>query len=148
MSITKLFLALGDYWWFFDYELLSLIINRHCMELKPELELYITSFKEYCERRICEVPIDVFKERGDEYNLYVKCDHNFDKNTLSDVKDIEGKLSDLLETELYLLGVEEGCVKLVFTNLCAITSPLTLKQMEELKELKVIHLILCTLMKK
>ena len=137
-SINDLFLKLRNYWSFFDYEFLSVIIDRHCLELKPDLKDYVSSFKEYCKRRICEVPADVFSKRtDDEYNLYVKCDHNFDKNTLDDVKKMELKLSNLLDTDLYLLGVEEGCIKLVFKSLCAIATPLSDRQVDELKNLQI-----------
>ena len=140
-SIMDLFFELRKYWSFFDYEFLSVIIDRYCLELKPDLKDYVSSFKEYCKRRICEVPANVFSKRtDDEYNLYVKCDYNFDKNTLDDVKKMELKLSNLLDTDLYLLGVEEGCIKLVFNSLCAISTPLSNEQVDELKSLGIFRL--------
>ena len=136
-DVRELFLELWNYWSFFDYEFLSIIIDRFCSDLKSELQAYISSFKEYCERRICEIPSDVFKKReDDDYNLYVKCDHNFDKDTVKNVKDLECHLSDLLDTELYLLGVEEGCLKLQFSCFCSISTPLNPKTLKELKILR------------
>ncbi len=140
-TIAGLFFELRKYWSFFDYEFLSVIINRHCPELKSELNEFVSSFKEFIKRRVCEVPADVFKKReDDEYNLYVKYSHDFDKITMEDVKQLEYKLSDLLGTDLYLLEVEEGCIRLVFYSSCAITTSLNTEQIEDLKELGVSRL--------
>lgn len=116
-KINKLFYQLSDYWSFFDYELLCLIIKRHCPELKPELSGYEADFKCYCQRRICELPIDVFKtKREHKNNLYIKTDKNFDKLTINEVKVLECKISRLLNTDLYFLSYHEGCVKLEFQS--------------------------------
>ncbi len=139
-NMKDLFLELADYWTFFDYEFLRLIIGRHCQELTPELTEYESSFKEYCKRRLCELPDDVFANTGDKSNLYMKIDRNFTTSTLEDVKKLGCKLSLLLDTDLCLLKVEKGCIKLTFNSLCAISSPLTPEQIETLKELKVMHL--------
>ena len=140
-SITDLFIELWSYWSFFDYEFLSVIVNRHCSELTKELRKYVFSFKEYCERRICEVPVRIFDRSGEiEYKLYVKCDHKFDKNTLKDVKELECQSSDLLDTDLGLLGAEEGCMKLVFNSLCAISTPLKPEQVEAISKLGILRL--------
>ena len=142
-TIKELFLALCDHWSFFDYELLRLIINGSCTELCGEMEDYIAEFKKYCQRRLCEIPVDVFKTRPDETNnLYVKCDKTFDKITLEEAKELELRLSKLLDTELYLLRVEEGCVQLVFRSLCDLSMkfPLSQLQKEQLSEMKILRL--------
>ena len=143
-TIKALFLALFDHWSFFDYEILWLIISRFCTELRREMEDYIAEFKIYCQRRLCEIPVDVFKTRPDDTNnLYVKCDKTFDKITLEEAKELELRLSKLLDTELYLLRVEEGCVQLVFRSLCDLSTkfPLHKLQKKQLFEMKILHLI-------
>ena len=131
------------YWSFFNYDLLALIIRRHCPELLPNLENYISEFKKYCQRRLCEVPADIFESRSDEKNnLYVKLDHYFDKITAKEAKDLERRLSKLLATELYLLRIEEGCVQLVFSSLCDLkqTFLLSAQQKAELSQMKILQL--------
>ena len=140
-SITKLFLELRNYWSFFDYEFLGVIIKSHCPELMSELAEYVSCFKKYCERRIYEVPVNAFGKEGDiKSKLYVKCDDNFDESTVGDVKELESRLSDLLSTKLYLLSVKEGCIKLVFNSLCDITVPVTVKQTQQLKKLGILSI--------
>lgn len=140
-SITELFKKLCSCWSFFNYKFLEVIIKGHCSDLKIELSKYITSFKKYCKRRICEVPVNVFNSNAKvEHKLYVKCDKKFDKNTLEDVEELECQLSHLLETELYLLGIEEGCLKLIFNDLCTIATPLSPKQVDELQRLGILRL--------
>ncbi len=55
-NINEAFLTLNKFWSFFECDILSSIIDGFCSELKTELEDYISSLKEYCKRRICEVP--------------------------------------------------------------------------------------------
>ena len=142
-TIHKLFLKMADYWSFFDYEFLSLIIDGFCTELQADMARYELDFKEYCQHRLCEIPADVFQTRPNEKNnLYVKCDHYFDKITLKEAKALELRLSELLDAELYLLRVKEGCVQLVFGSLCDLNTkfPLNHLQKKGLYEMKILHL--------
>ena len=142
-TIHKLFLKMTDHWSFFDYEFLGLIIDRFCTELQADMARYELEFKKYCQRRLCEIPADVFQTRPNEKNnLYVKCDHYFDKITLKEAKELEERLAKLLDTELYLLRVEEGCVQLVFGSLCDLSSkfPLNQLQREQLSDMKILRL--------
>lgn len=139
-SIHSLFLMLGDILSFFDYEFLGLIIKRCCQELTSDLEVYKSELRQYCSRRIIEVPEHIINSRkANESSLFVKCDKSFDDITLNDIKDLELRLSDLLMADLYLLGVENGCTQLVFDITTPIT-PLTNQQKEQLTVMKVLKL--------
>ena len=117
-SIKTIFLKLSDYWSFFDYEFLGMIISHYCQSLIANLDSYIEHFKAYCQRRLCEIPIDVFKtKQAHKNNLYIKCDENFEEFKLIDLKTIEIKLSKLLDKELYILRIDEGCIEVVFNSL-------------------------------
>ena len=135
VEITNLFIKLSDHWSFFDYELIDLIIRRHCPELVDEMKAYKSALKTYCLRRVVEVPADAFKmEDADETRLFVKCDKSFEKIILEDIKDLESRLSALLDTDLYLLKVDDGCTELVFDTMCPIPA-LTKSQRSLLSEM-------------
>ena len=109
----------GNYWSFFNYELLKTIIK--CFggpQLRAELDEYISKFKVYCKRRVSEVPRDsltgghTHKQSGSIFK--VKLDDIFDI-TLEKIKEIQDRLYLTLNKEpLLLANVEEGCIELTF----------------------------------
>ena len=142
-KISNLFYVLSEYWSFFDYEFLALIIERHCPELKTELDKYVDSLKTFCRRRLCEIPSDIFETtKGRKNNLYVKCGQEVYKMKLETAKDLEHKLSELLDTELYLLHVQEGRVEIIFDSYCNLNDkiPLSNQQNKQLSEMGVTSL--------
>ena len=57
----------GDYWSFFNYELLEKLIRHFCAgsaTLIEKLQSYISDFKKYCQRRVSEVPHGTLKSEG------------------------------------------------------------------------------------
>ena len=142
-TIRKLFCALSEYWSFFDYEFLSVIIERHCPELKSHLNNYEADFKTFCKRRLCEIPSDIFRtKKGHRNNLYVKYNQSVYQMKLETAQKLELKLSALLKTTLYLLEVNEGCVELVFDSFCNLDEifPLSSRIKEQLGRMGVIKL--------
>ena len=144
IKILDLFCALSDYWSFFDYEFLGLIIERHCPELLSELKKYEDQLKMFCHRRLCEIPKDIFKtKKGHKNNLYVKYNQKVNQMKLETAKELELKLSELLDTELHLLEVQEGCVELVFHSHCDLNKNIPLRRYQQLqltREMEVIQL--------
>ena len=115
----------GNYWSFFNYELLENIVNCFCGEtsLVAELDQYISKFKVYCQRRVSEVPHGSLKSNGEHANqqsqtiFNVKMDKMFsiEETNLEMIKDIQYKLQTILNVEpLQLVDVEDGCIKLTF----------------------------------
>ena len=141
MEITELFLKLlKHYLSFFDYEFVGMIIERHCPELIDDLEAYKSALKIYCKRRVVEVPSNVFEREGaDETCLFVKCDKAFESIILDDIKALESRLSNFLDTDLFLLRVDDGCTELVFDAMCPIP-PLTQSQRCQLTEMGILKL--------
>ena len=136
-TISDLFCALSEYWSLFDYEFLAVIIKRHCPELQSELDVYEDQFKTFCKRRLCEIPCDTFKTKTKQKKkLYVKYNKKVDEITLETAKKLEHKLSELLETELYLLEVQEGCVELVFYSLSELDENIPLHKYQQLQLIK------------
>ena len=148
-DLTEALIKASDYWSFFDYETLTSIISFYCkndVDLQQEAESYISNFGKYCQRRLCEVPIDNFETeiRKKTIKLYVKMDETFTVPTtpLNNVKKIARKLSSLLGTSLSLLKIEDGCIKLIFSCLRKINLlfPLNSQQEEDLLKMGVLKL--------
>jgi hypothetical protein len=135
ISIDDLFSLLYDHLSFFDYNLIELIVQRYCLELSKDLEDYAKNLKEYCKRRVVEVPADVFKGKdADDSSLFVKCDKSFEKVIFEDIRNLQSRLSALLGVDLFLLGVDEGCTELVFEAMSPVFS-LTVSQRDQLAEM-------------
>jgi hypothetical protein len=139
MSITEFFSKLHDHLTFFDYKFIELIIQRYCPELSMDLKDYARDLKEYCKRRVVEVPADVFKEKDvDDNSLFVKCDRSFEEVIFEDILNLESTLSALLEVDLFLLRVDDGCTELVFEVMCPV-SPLTESQRDQLTDMGILQ---------
>lgn len=110
----------GNYWTFFNYGLLESIINAYCKQLITELQSYITDFKEFCKRRIYEVPRDVLQAElppSDAQNiLCVKVEDDFSvAKPFSEFLQVEHNISKIVGIEhLHLVHVKEGCIELTF----------------------------------
>lgn len=111
----------GNYWTFFNYELLESVVNTYCKEdelITVDLDSYITSFKSYCERRLYEVPSPSLKtdmpNSGPMLKFHIKLDKNFDVS-VNDIKNIQHVISKLLDIKhLHLIDVTAGCIELTF----------------------------------
>ena len=113
----------GNYWSFFNYELLEAIIRCFCEKtsLVEELEDYKAKFRFYCKRRLSQVPRESLKVNSEQMDqksvVYVKMDETFciEKSNLAMIKDIQCKLQTILKVEtLHLVDVKSGCIELVF----------------------------------
>ncbi len=76
MDHTLTPLTCYDFWSFFDYKILGAIITSFCFDLKPDFDVYVLNFKEYCNRRVCEVPDDSYSTKlsksEEKKNLHIK----------------------------------------------------------------------------
>ena len=109
----------GNYWSFFNYELLASIIKCFCREthLITELDEYVSEFKNYCQRRISEVPHGSLCGEQPQSTFKVKLDDTFhvERIKLQKLKDIQYQLEQILKMEpLQLVNVEKGCIELTF----------------------------------
>ena len=144
-DLNEAFVKAKKVWSFFDFETVKKIIKSFFIDdfdLQVELRSYESYFKIYCQRRLCDVPIDFLLR--DEVptkitNVHVKVDETFNNIQLEKVKVIEQKLSHLLGTDLYLLDVKDGCKELIFNCFCKINAKFPLKE-EDLLELGVLRL--------
>ncbi len=145
--ISKAIRVLYHFWSFFDYEILEVIITSCCCELKSDFDEYVSSFKKYCRRRVCEVPDDSYpkdlSESEQKKILYIQIDQNFineiERMKMEDLKVIADNLRKVLETNLCILKIEDGSIILTFHCLheLDVLFPLSSKQEEKLQEIGV-----------
>ena len=109
------------YWTFFNYELLESTVHAFCKStnITGLLSLYITEFKEYCQRRLCEVPASAMNinipHSISSQAFCVKLDEHFSSTYVSNIKKVQTRLSKMLRiTIVNLITVAEGCVELTF----------------------------------
>lgn len=143
-DITGALDDMSDFWSFFDYEILSTIIES-CKDDRPDLKAklddYIREFTIFCKRRLCDVNVDAFKERKVHPNVNIKLDAVF-TIPVKDVKEIIAKLSTILHTSFCLVGVQKGCVELAYVCMHELHEifPLSDKQKQELSQIQVLKI--------
>lgn len=141
-SLEQIF-ACKNWYSFFDYEVLEVIIPTYCTKLGDDLKEYIRSFEAYCSRKLSEVP-SYFKSTsgGNNFIIRVKIKKEFSEITLSQLKEMENRLKKITKIHLNLLRFEEGCIVLAFESLCEEDDmlPLTKEEKKELFEMDVLRL--------
>ncbi len=148
--ISKAFEVLYNFWSFFDYKILGAIITSFCFDLKPDLDEYVLKFKEYCNRRVCEVPDDSYSTKlsksEEKKKLHIQIDQNFvdeiKKLKMKDLKDLSNILEDILDTHLQILKIEDGSIILTFHCLHEpdVLFPLSRRQEEKLQKIGVMRI--------
>ena len=117
-TLDKMFLAFRDYWSFFDYEILSLIISTFCNELEEEKNEYISTFNKFCKRKVSEVPtnfISILSEK--HYSISVIIVREFNSVTMTELKELEIKLRKITKIDLRLLRSKDGNLVIAFVSL-------------------------------
>lgn len=106
------------YWSFFNYDLLKKFVMYHFDEKSViicKMNTYISKFTRYCQRKMSEVPAEVFN--GDEPTAKickVKLDDKFCVSSpMCDILMMQNKIGKILNREdILLVGVDEGCIQL------------------------------------
>ena len=113
----------GKYWNFFNYELLENMIRCYCKEndqsIIVDLQKYISDFKNYCERRLSEVPAGVLTVNLagiTSKSFKIKLDEMFAIDSkLAVFKRVQYNIQKVLKMQpLFLVDVQSGCVELTF----------------------------------
>ncbi len=149
-DFNKVFDVLRNFWSFFHFKILGAIIKGFCKDLMPDFEEYVAKFKEYCNRRVCEVPDDSYSKGISESErkkiLYIQIDRNFIEEIktikLKDVKKLSEILEDILKTKLRVLEITDGSIILSFLCLheLDVLFPLSSTQVNQLQEIGVIYI--------
>ena len=121
-SIDRAFITLGEHMSFFNYEILSHIIEHlGSEEDKDNLAKYCSQFKTFCERKVFEVPPSVFYPSGQKRKnrkLFVVIGTEDLFRNLSDVKAAQRKIASLLGltvSTLQLKRIDLASIIIVFS---------------------------------
>ena len=118
-TVEEIFLVLKGHWSFINYGILEHIIKTcGTKEDKTNLQKYVHQLKEFCKRRIFEVPPHVYGSESKKQN-WTKLTFKLDKKvpTLEDIRETQRLIAQILDIEpstLYLCCVDEGCVQLLY----------------------------------
>ncbi len=111
------------YWTFFSYQFLASIINTLCRNraITVELKNYESSFRDYCQHKICEMPANLIKcatapSIDPNSLLLVKFDDTFSlSDPLNKVEKIQHEIEQLLDTDLNVIDLSvDGGIVLTF----------------------------------
>ena len=143
-EVSKILLKAFHYCSLFSFEIVKDIIDHlGTDDDKERLAKYEASFKDYCKRRLCEVPTEVLNPGGSgekkQTELYIKTDEIFEV-PLEKIYVIQSEISKILEKPIHLKGMKDGCVELIFYLLHELDEifPLNEKQMNLLKGIGVL----------
>ena len=146
-TIGTVWSIVGDYFSFFDYEVLEVIINTlGSEEDKEDFKDYKRDFEEYAKRRSRITKISSEGSCLDREKVLFKLDDLYDGCEFRCLKRLQKRLSNILklnEGVLKLLAIEDGCILLMFEIPDFISEsifPLSTEQESALQELGVTRL--------
>ncbi len=145
-TIADIWRIIGDYFSFFDYEIVDQITDSlGTAEDKEKMKLYKAYFIEYARRRLVKGKISS-STGEDTVTMIVKLDSSYDNCEMSRLKLFEWNLSSILnlnEGVLKLGKIDDGCIELTFLLPSFITSdifPLSSDQEHALQSQGVLQL--------
>ena len=147
-TVATVWNVIANYFSFFDYELLEMVIDILGTENdKQNIAAYKKDFETYARQRLFILPKHTTIPSKSEYeSVIVKLDSSYDGCTIRALKTLQTKLSAILglkEGVLQLLKVTDGCIQLVFKIpdfISHIIFPLSPDQESALTELGVTRL--------
>ncbi len=102
-DINDAFMVFSKFWSFFDYNILSLVIESLCSDLKPRLNEYTSSLREYCKRRVCEVPAADGEEQISHFQVDETFASEITRVKFENLKVLGSILGKLLGTNLLII---------------------------------------------
>ena len=131
-----------NYWSFFDYELLALIIENCCPGLNEKLSEYVTTFNVYCCRKVSEVPTNFTSMSRRHFVIRVRLGKEFSSLTMKEIKELETSLRKITQIDLSISKFELGSIVVVFLSLSEEDDmlPLSEEGKQKLLELGVLEL--------
>ena len=116
-SLSDIFRHLFKFISFFDFYLIKLLTRIFgSTSTKKRLKKYKKKFHDYCKRRICECPKDVFGKAEKSDKIYkIKTDKILESYTLEKLDELQHEIRKILGLKLLrLLKIKDGCIRLTF----------------------------------
>ena len=143
-TYSDIFIALGDYISFFNYQIVEYIIYQHGATKDHErLEEYVQQFHSFCQRSIFEVPQSAFNSssRKTAKVFALKCTEGVAtmKGVVGVIREI-ANVFGLRPSVLQLCSIKKGCVELHFLISAAVADciyPVSARQHSALSEIGV-----------
>ena len=124
-TVIDIFTVIHHFYSFFHFDLIATIIEKCCAgndDLKEQLKIYESEFKEFCKRKARECPAGTFGTEGEpeenEIHLVVKTKGDFEAFTLEAENIFRLKLCKCFGVKpsaLRFIDASEGCIRLVFS---------------------------------
>ena len=109
-TIPKIFMALSNYFSFFNYDIIELIVDElGTHEDKQELQKYKDKFQLYAERRVyqCLPQFGPVSETG-QTNIIFLADAYYESYTVQELRGFQHRLSEILHISSRVLHLEKG----------------------------------------
>ena len=139
--LNDLFLKLSGYYSFYDYAVIKVLTTTIGSSTnKKELKKYKQKFREYWEKRICEIPQDAFSNDIKESEKFkVKLDKDLETLKGENIETLKFEMRRILGHKLQFLYAKDGCVLLVFRSYEHVSS-FTKEQQLDLKHCGVLSI--------
>ena len=142
-SLSEVFVKLSKYVSFFDFGIIKLLTCQFGSNtLKKKLKKYKGRLREFCERRVCECPSNVFGDAEKGEKVYViKIDESMYTLTVKQLEKLCFEINKILGHRfLRLLRVDEGCVRLTFRTFENDVFSVSQDQVQELRKLGILSI--------
>ena len=138
-----MFVKLSKYVSFFDFGIFKLLTYKFGSNTsKKKLKKYKGRLREFCERRVCECPSNVFGDAEKGEKVYViKIDKSMYTLTVEQLEKLCFEINRILGHKfLRLLRVDKGCVRLTFRTFENDEFSVSQDQMQELRKLGILSI--------
>ena len=135
-SVIDVFDKLSPYFSFFDFEIIKLLTEKLGSDFnKKKLKKYRKTFKEFSSTRVCQCPSDAFGDVEKSEKVFVfKTDRFIRGLTVEELQKLKYEICQILNIQLRLLRIEDGCVELIFRVLDIDRVAISEKQQQALQD--------------
>lgn len=119
-SIKEVFYVINEYYSYFNYELLQMIVEVHgSPEDKKRMQRYLVDFSRYCKKVPCvefhdESPTSKHPKKA---KLKFKLEFKKESLKLDNIREIKRQIAKILNIRssvLYLASIKDGCTEITF----------------------------------
>ena len=114
-SLADIWMIISDYMSFFDYYLISLIVELHgSVKDKEDMKTYEKNFKKYVQRRVFPVNTSSCSSRDDSEYFVVRLDSAYDGCEMAQLEEFRTRLSEILNLTPGVLKLSKIIIGSIF----------------------------------